>query len=285
MASSVIDVEKLSYKYPSSKDWVLHNVNLTVEKGEFLGIVGPTGAGKTTLAMCLRGLIPHNFGGTIAGKVAVSGANILERTPGALADKVGIVFQNAETQAIGLTVLEDLAFGLENMKFSKEEMQDRIDRVAEIVGLSDFLDRKPWALSGGQKQRLAIGGVLVMKPDVLILDEPTAELDPVGKTEVFEIISGLRKQQDLTIVMIEHEVETLADVADRILVLDHGEIALIAPPEEAFRQIELFEKVRERVPFVAELLHTLIGQGLLPEDCFTSREDQAIALLRNHLKG
>jgi energy-coupling factor transporter ATP-binding protein EcfA2 len=285
MTNPVVEVEKLSYKYPSSEEWVLHNINFTVEKGEFLGIVGPTGAGKTTLALCLRGLIPHNFGGSIAGKVLINGQNTLEKSPGALADQVGIVFQNAETQAVGLTVLEDFAFGLENMQLSKEEMQQRIQRVAEIVGLAELFERQPWALSGGQKQRLAIGGVLVMEPNVLILDEPTAELDPVGKTEVFRIVAALQEERDLTIVMIEHEVETLADVADRILVLDQGEVALLAPPEEAFRQIDLFHRVRERVPFVAELLQDLIDRGLLPEERFTSREERAIAVLRDYLGG
>jgi len=284
MDEPIVNVKDLSYQYPSGKDWALHNVSFRVEEGEFFGIVGPTGAGKTTLAMCLRGLIPQNFGGKISGSIKIAGVGTMSKTPGELADRVGIVFQNAETQAIGLTVREDLAFGLENMKVTREEMQKRIDRVSKLIGLSEFLEREPWALSGGQKQKLAIGGVLAMEPDVLILDEPTAELDPVSKSSIFDIVRRLQ-DEGVTIIMIEHEVETLADVADRILVLNEGEIAMIAPPDEAFREVSLFKDVRERVPFVADLMSTLVDQGAVPENRFTSREEEAIAVLKEYLEG
>lgn len=283
MADTIIQVEKLSYQYPNSSGWALRDITFKVAKGEFLGIVGPTGAGKTTLAMCLRGLIPHNLGGTIGGDVRVDGHDIHQSVPGELASTIGIVFQNAETQAIGLTVLEDLAFGLENLNLPVEEMWKRINRVAEIVQIGDLLNRETWALSGGQKQRLAIGGVLVMEPKVLILDEPTAELDPCGKATIFDIVRRLQREQELTIIMIEHEVEPLSEVADQILVMNEGCVVDYGLPRRVFRNTALFHQIQEKVPFVADLLSDLIQKGVIPEDEFTLREDSTIALLQKYL--
>ena len=281
MDTPIIEVNHVSYKYPTAAGWVLEDIAFSVDKGEILGIIGPTGAGKTTLAMCMRGLIPYNVGGTFGGRIFVNGQDTLAMNPGELADKIGIVFQNAETQAIGLTVIEDLAFGLENLNLAPDVMEDRINRVSRVVGLEGFLDRETFALSGGQKQRLAIGGVLVMEPDILILDEPTAELDPVGKTEVFEIVRSLQQDRNLTIVMVEHEVETLAEVADRILVLEGGKVIALASTKEIFKRTDLFNQVRERVPFAAKLAIQLIEKRVLSERQFTCVEDELIRLIRD----
>jgi energy-coupling factor transporter ATP-binding protein EcfA2 len=283
MKLPIIEIQKLSYRYPTSGGWTLNDISFTVNRGEIFGIVGPTGAGKTTLGMCIRGLIPHNIGGTISGKVLLNGTSTLELNPGELADEIGIVFQNAESQAIGLTVLEDLAFGPENMNLAPEIIQERINRVAEDMDLMSLLDRESYALSGGQKQRLAIGGVLVMEPKALVLDEPTAELDPIGKVEIFETIKTLRKERNYTIVVIEHEVEALAEIADRILVLNHGIVEALGKPDEIFRRIGLFREVKEKTPFVAELLADLIERGHMREDQFTSKENEAVKLLQKCL--
>jgi energy-coupling factor transporter ATP-binding protein EcfA2 len=279
MESPILEARRLSYKYPDSPDWVLRDISLAVAPGEFLAIVGPTGAGKTTLALCLRGLIPHNFGGTMAGDVIVEGESILPKTPAELAATIGIVFQNPEAQAIGLTVLEDLSFGLGNLRVPPEEMRARIDQLAEVVQLGHLLDRETWALSGGQKQRLAIASVLAMQPKILIMDEPTAELDPRSKRELFRVVRDLQRQRELTIVMIEHEVEELAEAADRILLLSEGRVAAVGTPEKVLRQVALFGDVHERVPYVAELLAGLIAAGLLQEGEFTPREEEAVARL------
>ena len=162
-------------------------------------------------------------------------------------------------------------------------MWARLRQILEVVHLSDLLERETWALSGGQKQRLALGAALVMEPQVLVLDEPTAELDPQSKTEVFEIIDRLRRERHLTVVMIEHEVEALAEVADRILVMNQGRVVSLGAPREVFRQAALFQRVRERAPFVAEALAELVEAGLLPESEFTVAEDEAVALLSRYL--
>ena len=279
MESPILEARRLSYKYPDSPDWVLRDISLAVAPGEFLAIVGPTGAGKTTLALCLRGLIPHNFGGTMAGDVIVEGESILPKTPAELAATIGIVFQNPEAQAIGLTVLEDLSFGLGNLRVPPEEMRARIDQLAEVVQLGHLLDRETWALSGGQKQRLAIASVLAMQPKILIMDEPTAELDPRSKREFFRVVRDFQRQRELTIVMIEHEVEELAEAADRILLLSEGRVAAVGTPGKVLRQVALFGDVHERVPYVAELLAGLIAAGLLQEGEFTPREEEAVARL------
>jgi len=167
MINSIIEVKNLRYKYPNSEDFVLKNLSFTIDKGECIAILGPTGAGKTTLAMALRGLIPHNFGGVYGGEIIVNGKNTLEVEPGELADQIGLVFQNAETQTVGLIVVEDLAFGLENMNVESTEIKKRINNVSKLVDIEDLLERETHALSGGQKQRLAIGGVLAMEPDII----------------------------------------------------------------------------------------------------------------------
>lgn len=283
MTASIIEFEAFSYKYPNSADWTLRDLTFQVDQGEFLGIVGPTGAGKTTLSMCMRGLVPHNFGGTVSGAFHVCGKPMITTTPDKLAGRVGIVFQNPETQVVGLTVQEDLAFGAENLALPPEEIRRRIDEIAEIVQIGHLLDRETWALSGGQKQRLAIGGALVMQPDVLILDEPTAELDPQSKQKIFQIVRDLQRQKDLTIIMIEHEVDDLAEVADRIMALHAGEIKALGSPEQVFRDVGLFKEIQERVPFVIELQSELIKSGLMPEAAFTVHEDEALRYLSSAL--
>ena len=282
MANSIIEVKNLRYKYPNSEDFVLKKLSFTIEKGECIAILGPTGAGKTTLAMALRGLIPHNFGGVYGGEVIINGKNTLEVEPGELADQIGLVFQNAETQTVGLIVVEDLAFGLENMNIQAAEMEQRIDTVSKLVDIEDLLERETHALSGGQKQRLAIGGVLAMEPDIIILDEPTAEVDPVGKEEIVKILSRLKSQKK-TIILIEHEVEAIINLADRIMIMDKGEIRSFLELKESFRNLKLLNEVNERIPFTVDLIDHLYGIGLVDNSEISYREADVIDLLNQKL--
>jgi len=279
MGVPVVQIEGLSFRYPAS-DQILHGINLEINHGDFIGITGPSGAGKTTLCMCLKGLIPHVIGGTMRGRVTIRGMDTRKTEPSILAEAVAMVFQDPESQIVGLTVEEDLAFGPENLMRPAKLIREEIPKMLQAVGLTGYEQRETYKLSGGQKQRVAIAAALMMEPQVLILDEPTSELDPQGKTEVFQVVRRLHEEHQATIIMVEHEVEQLADVADRIIALDHGRIVADAPPREFFHSTELFHHMNgARLPQVAELFQALEAGGLVDPADFTPYEEEAIARL------
>ncbi|OLC57412.1 MAG: hypothetical protein AUH85_03295 [Chloroflexi bacterium 13_1_40CM_4_68_4] len=285
-ADDVIAVDGLSFRYPVGKEDVLAGIDLRVRKGEFLGITGSSGAGKSTLCLSLRGLIPHSIGGQMKGTVTVAGRRTTDASPAQLGEIVGLVFQDPEAQIIGLSVEEDLAFGPENYAWPRERIRERIREVLEMVRLDGMETRETYSLSGGQKQRVAIAAALMMLPQVLILDEPTSELDPIGKEEVFTTIRRLKEERDITIVMVEHAVEQLAQFADRIIVMDKGHIVAEDPPRQLFRNVELFHHLDgERVPQVAEVLFALERDGLVQPSQFTPLEDEAVNVLAESLEG
>jgi len=281
----IVLVQNLFFQYPVAPEPALGGISFSIRRGEFIGITGPSGAGKTTLALCLRGLIPHAVTGKMQGQVTVCGMDTRQNSAAQIGQRVGLVFQDPEAQIIGLTVAEDLAFGPENYEWSREQILKRIPELLQLVRLDGFQERETYSLSGGQKQRVAIASALMMTPELLILDEPTSELDPIGKEEVFDAVRRLRDEHNVTIVMIEHAVEQLAEFADRIIVMDGGSIVAVAPPRELFRNLELFHRTGgERLPQVAELLFALEQRGMLTPDRFTPREGEAVAVL-NELLG
>jgi energy-coupling factor transporter ATP-binding protein EcfA2 len=275
----LIRVRDLQFRYPGATRDALAGINLDVRRGEFVGVTGPSGAGKSTLCLCLKGLIPAGtFGGTIsvAGHAVVPGAAYIEDS--------ALVFQNPETQIIGLTVAEDLAFGPENLLRDPAGIRAAIPRYLELVRLSGYEEADTYRLSGGQKQRLAIADALILEPQILILDEPTSELDPIGKDEVFEVIERLRRERSVTVVMVEHAAEQLADMADRIIVLADGAPVDQGPPDELYRNPRLFHRPdAERAPQISEVLFQLVQAGLMSEEQFTAREEMGIERLRRLL--
>src|SRR5215470_15780966 len=245
-----IRVRDLRFRYPGAARDALAGVNLDVHRGEFLGITGPSGAGKSTLCLCLKGLIPA---GQFSGSVSVAGQVVAPGSP--YVEGSALVFQNPETQIIGLTVAEDVAFGPENLRRDPSWIRSAIVEYLRLVRLAVFQDVDTYRLSGGQKQRLAIADALILEPQILILDEPTSELDPVGKDEVFEVLGRLRRERSITILMVEHAAEQLAEMADRIVVLGAGEIIDQGPPDELYRNPLLFHGPEaERAPQIAEVL-------------------------------
>lgn len=274
--SGVITVTNLRFRYPTGQEDALKGVSFSVQRGEFLGITGPSGSGKTTLALCMRGLIPHSVAGSMGGSVIVCGLNTRQVKPAATGEKVGLVFQDPEAQIIGLTVAEDLAFAPENYEWPPARIRAGIPEILRLVRLDGMAGDETFNLSGGQKQRVALAGALMLKPELLILDEPTSELDPVGKAEVFEAVQRLRDQHNTTIIMIEHAVEQLAEFADRILMMDGGRIIAEGTPRELFRNVDLFHRTGgERLPQVAELMHALEQDGLITPEQFTPFEGEA----------
>lgn len=240
---SKIIVKSLKYKYPLTEALALNGLTFQIERGEFIGIIGRNGAGKSTLCAALSGLVPHFFKGAYGGSILIDGINVKESKLSDIARKVGIVFQNPFTQMTGAkeTVTEELAFGLENLGIPKKEMVRRIDDALRLLEIENLRDKNPFELSGGQMQRVAIASILVMLPEVIVLDEPTSQLDPQGTEEVFKAIKRL-SNQGMTIIMVEHKTEKIAEYADRVMLLDQGQIVAFDPPAKLFSLSNLEER-------------------------------------------
>ncbi|MDO0823730.1 ABC transporter ATP-binding protein [Desulfosporosinus nitroreducens] len=240
--ASAICIKNLSYRYPNAVEPSLKNISLDVEKGKFILIMGSTGAGKTTLSLCLNGLIPQLLEGKLTGRVSVAGKDVGKTAVQSLSKVLGLVLQDPETQIIGRTVEEDTSFGPRNFLVPLEEIKQRVNQILEKVRLQGYNDRLSEELSGGEKQRLAIAGVLVMEPEILVLDEPTSELDPAGRSEIYTTLADLRRKKDLTIILVEHSSEELIYKADEVVVLNQGELVWRGVPSELFRNLPLLRQ-------------------------------------------
>jgi energy-coupling factor transporter ATP-binding protein EcfA2 len=250
--TDIIRVEELSYRYGPTDPLVLKDICFTVEAGEFVAIMGPSGAGKTTLCLALNGIIPNFFGGNFYGKVSVFGEDTIEQSVTQLAQNIGMVLQDPEMQLVTNTVEDEVAFGLENIKVPREEIRNRIDEALEIVRLTGYEKKHPNTLSGGQKQRLAIAAALALRPKVMVLDEPTSQLDPIGMEEVFSVIRELNQRYKITVILVTHDSERVAEYADRVLLMDDGQLMSDCRPSEFFRGIVQREVKGIRLPQVTE---------------------------------
>jgi energy-coupling factor transporter ATPase len=233
-ALPIIKTSNLTYTYPGGTEPCLVDVSLTIEKGEFVILTGPSGCGKTTFCRCLNGLIPHFYSGKLEGEITVAGLEVSEHSTYELARHVGLVFQNPENQLFALSVEKDVAFGLENLGVSRENMRKRVDWALQMAGIHDLRERAPHELSGGQQQRVAIACVLAMKPDVIVLDEPTSFLDPLGAQKIFEVIGDLNKKLGITIVLVEHRLDLASRYANHVIVMDEGKVVLDGKPLDVF---------------------------------------------------
>lgn len=235
-----IRVEHLKYKYPQTEKLVLDDISFTVKKGSFVGIIGKNGSGKSSLCEALSGLIPHFYKGAYGGKVFLKDIEVKTSQLSELCQKVGIVFQNPFNQITGAkqTVYEEIAFGLENLGIPREEMIRRIDQVLDFLDMKEHADKNPFDLSGGQMQRMALAGIIAMEPDIILLDEPTSQLDPKGREEVYEAVLKLT-QKGITIFMVDHNMETIAKYCDKVLLLHEGKLIDYATPQNLFSREDL----------------------------------------------
>ncbi|MDP4162114.1 MAG: ATP-binding cassette domain-containing protein [Bacillota bacterium] len=235
-----IIVENLKYKYPLTESLALDNLSFEVEQGEFIGIIGANASGKSTLCQSIVGLVPHFYKGAYGGTVIVDGLKVMDHAVSDIALKVGIVFQNPFNQVTGskLTVLEEIAFGLENIGVPQTEMLERIETVLELLNIAPYRERHPFDLSGGQMQRMAIASIIAMKPNIIVLDEPTSQLDPEGAEEVFQAIHRL-SEQGITVIMVEHKMEKIAHYCNRVMLLQKGKMIDFDTPEKIFSRDDL----------------------------------------------
>jgi energy-coupling factor transport system ATP-binding protein len=240
MSEPAVSVKKLSYRYRGTKENAVEDISFELEKGEFLVIMGPSEAGKSTLATCFNGLIPHFHKGKLVGEVVVAGKKTIDHTVSQMAEDVGLVFQDFEAQLFSTSIELEIAFGPENFAVPREEIGERIEEYLDYVKLAVPRQRPPSTLSGGQKQKLAIASVLALEPKVLVMDEPTTDLDPISKLGIYEITNELRQREDLTLIIVEHETEEVLN-ASRILLLNEGRLVKLGPAREILEDIELFK--------------------------------------------
>lgn len=249
----IIEFKDLSFWYGSTDEApALKNINLTIHEGDYVALLGLNGSGKTTLQLCINGVIPNSVVGEFEGEVIVDGYNTLDTPVREMAKIVGMVFDNPEFQLSQMSVAEEIALGMESLGFTYDEMVKTIPEVLDIVGLQGLESRSPFGLSGGQQQRLSIAAALAMHPKILVMDEPTSNVDPIGKEEIFSVAYKLNRERNMTVVMAEHEVEVMAHYANLVVVMDQGEILLHGTPQEVFSNVDLIKKLGLRMPQVAE---------------------------------
>ncbi|MDU2708806.1 MAG: ABC transporter ATP-binding protein [Finegoldia magna] len=253
----MIELKNVSFKYELQEEKTIKNLDLYVKQGEFVGIIGKNGSGKTTLCNIIRGIIPDFVQGTITGSISIDNKNINDIERGEMAELVGFVFQNPFSQISGIkkTVFEEIAYGLENLGVPREEIRQRVTDVIKLLKIEDLKDKNPNELSGGQSQRVAIASIIVMNPKVLIFDEPTSQLDPLGTEEIFDILK-LLKSQNKTIILVEHKIDLIAEYADRVVVMDDGEIIFNGETHEVLSNDKI-EQHNVSMPIVSKLAYKL----------------------------
>lgn len=280
-----IKLENVNFTYSPSSAYEIHalkNVNLEIRDGEFIGLIGHTGSGKSTLVQHLNGLMKAT-----SGVIYYNGENIYAEgySMKALRGKVGLVFQYPEHQLFEVDVLTDVCFGPKNQGLSKEEAEERAKEALQMVGLKEkYYRQSPFELSGGQKRRVAIAGVLAMEPDVLILDEPTAGLDPKGRDEILDQIKKLHEERHITIILVSHSMEDVAKYVGRIIVMNQGEVTYDGTPKQVFSHYKELENIGLAAPQVTYIMNALAGKGFEVSTEATTIEEAAEEIFRAYKK-
>ena len=260
-AVAVIEAKNLTFTYAGRESPSIRDITLSIDRGEFVILTGPSGCGKTTLCRCFNGLIPHFYNGKLEGEVIVAGLRVDEHPTHELARHVGLVFQNPENQLFALSVEKDVAFGLENLGLPREEIRKTVDWAMKTTGIYELRERAPYELSGGQQQRVAIAAVLAMRPEVMVLDEPTSFLDPVGAKQIFDVIYNLNQKLGITVILVEHRLDLAANYATRVIVMNEGKIVLDGSPKKILSSEEA-RLIGIGIPKATMLYQILKNDGL-----------------------
>ncbi len=282
---SILEVKNLTHTYDGNTPFfsdAVKDVSFSVEKGEIIGIIGHTGSGKSTLVQHLNGLLKPT-----SGEIILNGENIWNNSKNIrkIRSQVGLVFQYPEYQLFEDTVYKDIAFGPKNMGLSDNEIDIRIKEICELVGIKEeYLEKSPFDLSGGEKRRVAIAGVMAMQPEIIVFDEPVAGLDPKGRADVVKMIADYRKKYNATVFVISHNMEDMALIADKLIVMNKGELVLFDKTENVFKQYELLKTIGLNVPMVTQIFLILKEKGMnIPDNIFTV--DTAVEYLLSIYKG
>jgi energy-coupling factor transporter ATP-binding protein EcfA2 len=254
--SVTVSMEHLTFAYAGTRRPAIKNIDLEIIEGDFVVITGPTGCGKTTLCRCLNGLVPHFHQGKMTGKVIVNGAETHKTRVSDLSQTVGFVFQDAENQLVALNVERELAFAPENLGLPREEIRARVEEAIEMVGIEQLRNKAPYELSGGEQQRVAIASVLTLKPKILVLDEPTSNLDPVSARRVVSLLGKMNQDHGMTIILVEHRLDLVASFSNKVVVMNNGEIVVKGEPHEALSS-DYVEELGVGIPKILKLFKEL----------------------------
>jgi energy-coupling factor transport system ATP-binding protein len=270
-----LDLQDVRFKHKGSDHWALDGVSLQVEKGEFVTLLGSNGSGKSTICMLSNGLIPHALPGDLQGRAEIFGFDVREHSVAEFSTKVGIVFQEPESQLFCMSVEEEVAFGPENLAVPREELRTRVEWALELVGMKGYNDRSPFSLSGGQKQRVAIAAALSMRPDMLVLDEPAYALDPVGRVELYTVLRDLKERYGMTVLLAERDAEEAVAFSDRIVLMNAGRIVESGPPRTVLRDPDGLRSVGVTPPQMSEVAALLNARLMISELSFLTVEEAA----------
>ena len=261
----MIEIQELTFKYNGAKKNALEKISLEIEKGGFVGIIGESGAGKTTLCNCINGLIPHHYSGDFYGSVKVDGNDTFDIDAGKLALKVGSVFQDIESQITGYFVEDEILFGLENFGIPADQIESRISSSLETLGISELRHKEISSLSGGQKQKVVIAAILALEPDILVLDEPTGELDPASSVQIFEMLKKLNEEKGITVVVAEQKIMLLCEFVKKLIVLEHGTCVHYGEIRSTLTHQREMEEAGINCPRVLTLTGKMVAEGLAPK--------------------
>ena len=257
----MIKLQNLTFSYSDAEKPALQDVNLEVEDGEFVLVTGPSGGGKSSLCRCFNGLIPHFYGGKISGKVAVQGLDVMKRSTKELATRVGMIFQDPENQLVSMDVEREIAFGLENLAFPRDLIAKRMEESLDTLGIAGLRSRQVHELSGGEKQKVVIASVLALHPDILVLDEPTSELDPRGAEEVLNVVERLNDELGITVILIEHRLDRVVHLVDRLIIIHEGRIVADGAPRQVLSNREI-TNIGVGIPPITKLVQGLRSKGI-----------------------
>lgn len=286
----MIEIQELTFKYKDSKKNALENISLDIQKGDFVGIIGESGAGKTTFCNCLNGLIPHHYNGDFYGSVKIEGEDTFEIKPDKLALKVGSVFQDIESQIVSYFVEDEILFGLENFGVPKEEIDSRITSSLQALGIEDLRHREISTLSGGQKQKVVIAAIIALEPDYLILDEPTGELDPASSLQIFELLKKLNEEKGITVIIAEQKIMLLCEFVKKLLVLEKGTVVHYGEIRSTLTHQKEMEEAGINCPRVLTLTGRMVEEKLTPadlknEDRICLNAEEAAAFVKKYAGG
>ncbi|MBP5588203.1 MAG: ABC transporter ATP-binding protein [Treponema sp.] len=268
----MIEIQELTFKYAGAKENALNNITLKIEKGDFVGIIGESGAGKTTLCNCMNALIPHHYRGDYYGSVKVDGTDTFDTNTSTLALKVGSVFQDIESQLVTSFVEEEILFGLENFGVPQNEIENRITSALDSLGITELRHRELSSLSGGQKQKVVIAAILAIEPDILILDEPTGELDPASSVQIFSLLKKLNEEKGITVVIAEQKIMLLCEYVKKLIVLEKGNCVHYGEIRSTLTHQKEMEEAGINCPRVLTLTGEMMKQNLIPSSF--SKEDR-----------
>jgi len=276
----MIKFKDFSFKYKKSENNALCGINLSIKKGDFVGVIGNSGAGKSTFTYAINGVIPHHFDGDFYGEVKVNGLDTVESSPSELSLTVGSVFQDIDGQMVSSVVEDEILFGLENFGVPHNEIEKRVTDILKMVGIEDLRYRNISTLSGGQKQKVAIAAVVALMPDILVLDEPTAELDPQSSLQIFNMLRMLNEKMGITIIVVEQKIMLLSDFTKRLMIIKDGGIYLDGTPQEVLKDTSVLKQIGVNCPRVASLANNLnerkLYNGAVPVNI-----DEAVTMVKS----